>query len=143
MRLKINILLVSLCCYVLSNTSMSFAQQLPQYTQWSSHQFAINPAHAGIKNCLDVHSLFRAQWLGFEGAPKSGFLTIAAPINGVRKHAYSPRHGIGAKIETDKIGVKLGSCGIILETVKNKNKNKNELKLLLYNIFFLNILKFL
>ena len=104
MKLKINILLVGLCCYFLSNISNSIAQQLPQYTQWSSHQFAINPAHAGIKNCLDVHSLYRAQWLGFDGAPKSGFLTIAAPINGFRKHAYSPRHGVGAKIETDRIG---------------------------------------
>ena len=79
-------------------------QQLPQYTQWSSHQFAINPAHAGIKNCLDVHSLYRTQWLGFEGAPKSGFITLSAPMNGLRKHALSSRHGVGAKIEYDNIG---------------------------------------
>ena len=69
-------------------------QQLPQYTQWSSHQFAINPAHAGIKNCLDVHSLYRTQWLGFEGAPKSRFITFSAPMNSLRKHALSSRHGV-------------------------------------------------
>jgi type IX secretion system PorP/SprF family membrane protein len=81
-----------------------FSQQLPQYTQWSSHQFAINPAHAGIKPCLDVHSLFRTQWQGFEGAPKSGFLTLSVPINAKVKHWLSARYGIGAKVELDNIG---------------------------------------
>ena len=82
----------------------SYGQQLPQYTQWASHQFAINPAHAGIKPCLDAHSLFRTQWQGFEGAPKSGFLTLAVPINAKVKHWLSARYGVGAKIELDNIG---------------------------------------
>jgi type IX secretion system PorP/SprF family membrane protein len=79
-------------------------QQLPQYTQWTSHQFALNPAHAGIKNCLDIHSLFRSQWVGFDGAPKSGFLTFSAPMNSLRRHALSERHGFGVKFEYDNIG---------------------------------------
>lgn len=79
-------------------------QQLPQYTQWAFHQFAINPAHAGIKNCLDIHSLYRMQWFGFEGAPKSGFLTLSAPLSSLQKHILSSRHGVGAKIEIDNIG---------------------------------------
>lgn len=79
-------------------------QQLPQYTQWASHQFTFNPAHAGIKNCLDIHSLYRNQWLGFDGAPKNGFITLSAPMNSLRKHALSARQGIGAKIEFDNIG---------------------------------------
>jgi len=45
------------------------AQQLPQYTQWAFHQFALNPAHAGIKQCIDISTLYRNQWVGFEGAP--------------------------------------------------------------------------
>jgi type IX secretion system PorP/SprF family membrane protein len=79
-------------------------QQLPQYTQWSSHQFAINPAHAGIKSCIDIHSLYRMQWVGFEGAPKSGFLTISAPIKTKRKVYLQARHGVGLRFETDQIG---------------------------------------
>ena len=47
------------------------------------------------------------------------------------------------KIETDNIGVKLGSCGINLEIVKNKSKNKNKLKLFLFVELILNILKIL
>ena len=80
------------------------SQQLPQYTQWASHQFLMNPAHAGIKNCMDIHSLYRMQWLGFEGAPKSGFLTLSTPLGLKRKTILSARQGIGARIETDNIG---------------------------------------
>lgn len=79
-------------------------QQLPQYTQWSQHQMTMNPAHAGIKNCLEVHSLYRIQWLGFDGAPRSGFLTLSAPIQTKRKQYLSARQGIGFRFETDKIG---------------------------------------
>jgi type IX secretion system PorP/SprF family membrane protein len=81
-----------------------FAQQVPQYTQWSAHQMAMNPAHAGIKSCLDIHSLYRLQWVGFEGAPRSGFLTMSTPINTKRKQYLSARQGIGMRFETDKIG---------------------------------------
>lgn len=82
----------------------SFGQQLPQFTQWSAHQFALNPAHAGIKPCIDIHTLYRVQWLGFEGAPRSGFLTLSAPIKTKRKQYLSARQGIGLRFETDQIG---------------------------------------
>lgn len=81
----------------------TFAQQLPQYTQWSWHQFAQNPAHAGIKQCIDIHSLYRLQWVGFEGAPRSGFLTLSVPLNVKRRQYLSARHGLGLKFETDEI----------------------------------------
>lgn len=80
------------------------AQQLPQYTQWAFHQFANNPAHAGIKKCVDIHTLYRTQWVGFEGAPKSGFLSVSIPLNSKRKTFLSARHGTGFKFETDQIG---------------------------------------
>ena len=81
-----------------------FGQQLPQYTQWSQHQIAMNPAHAGIKNCLEIHSLYRMQWVGFDGAPRGGFLTLSAPIQTKRKQYLSARQGIGLRVETDRIG---------------------------------------
>lgn len=81
-----------------------FAQQLTQYTQWSFHQFAINPAHAGIKPCIDIHSLYRVQWVGFDGAPNSGFLSVSLPIDSRRTKFLSARYGTGFKFETDRIG---------------------------------------
>lgn len=89
---------------LLLTASNSFGQQLTQYSQWSWHQFAINPAHAGIKSCIDVHSLYRLQWVGFEGAPRSGFLTLSVPLDKRRKQYLSARHGLGLKFETDRIG---------------------------------------
>jgi type IX secretion system PorP/SprF family membrane protein len=83
---------------------ISYSQQIPQFTQWSSHQMALNPAHAGIKSCIDIHSLYRIQWVGFQGAPKSGFFTLSAPIKTRRKNYLSARHGLGLKFETDQIG---------------------------------------
>lgn len=84
--------------------TQSQAQQIPEYSQWFLHHLAINPAHAGIKQCIDVHTLYRMQWLGFEGAPNSGFLTVGIPINTRRRSAFSARHGTGFKFETDRIG---------------------------------------
>jgi type IX secretion system PorP/SprF family membrane protein len=84
--------------------SIVFGQQLPQYTQWSFHQMVMNPAHAGIKNCVEIHSIFRTQWVGFEGAPKSGVLTFSSPIKTKRKQYLSARHGMGFRFETDRIG---------------------------------------
>ncbi|MFO0495893.1 MAG: type IX secretion system membrane protein PorP/SprF, partial [Flavobacteriia bacterium] len=42
-------------------TGKVWSQQLPQYSQWAFHQFSMNPAHAGIKSCIDIHTLFRSQ----------------------------------------------------------------------------------
>lgn len=89
---------------LLLTTLFSFGQQIPQYSQWSMHQFAGNPAHAGIKKCVDIHTLYRLQWVGFEGAPRSGFLTVSIPLDSKRKKYLSARHGTGFKFETDKIG---------------------------------------
>lgn len=88
---------------ILMHSSVSFGQQLTQYSQWSWHQFAQNPAHAGIKRCIDIHSLYRMQWVGFEGAPRSGFLTLSVPLNAKRRQFLSARHGLGLKFETDRI----------------------------------------
>lgn len=84
--------------------SFCLGQQLPQYTQWYFHQFAGNPAHAGIKKCVDVHALYRAQWVGFAGAPKGGFVTLSVPLDSKRRQYLSARHGLGLKFENDQIG---------------------------------------
>ena len=81
-----------------------FSQQLTQYSQWSTNHFALNPAHAGIKNCLEVHSLVRMQWVGFDGAPKSGFFNLSLPLPSKRTHFLSARHGFGIRFEADQIG---------------------------------------
>lgn len=89
--------------FIVSCTSL-WSQQLPQYSQWRQHQFAGNPAHAGIKQCVDIHTLYRAQWTNFEGAPQSGFLTVSIPIQNRRRRYLGARQGTGFKFERDQIG---------------------------------------
>jgi type IX secretion system PorP/SprF family membrane protein len=95
---------IALMSFVLMFSGKSLAQQIAQYSQWSSHQFALNPAHAGIKSCIDFHTLYRTQWVGFGGAPRSGMFTLSAPLNAKRKQYFSARQGIGMRFESDRIG---------------------------------------
>lgn len=90
------------CFLTLSFTNWS--QQTAQYSQWSFNQFAINPALAGVKRCVDIRTAYRAQWIGLEGAPQSGLITINAPLQKEVKRYRDFFHGIGGKIERDVFG---------------------------------------
>lgn len=94
---------LSFIIFICAGSSLH-AQQIPEYSQWFLHQFAINPAHAGIKQCVDIHSLYRIQWVGFDGAPDSGFLSVSIPLQARKRRLLSARHGTGFKFETDRIG---------------------------------------
>ena len=79
-------------------------QQLPQYSQWFWNQLNLNPAHSGIKPCVEVKTQIRAQYLGIEGAPNSGNFTFSIPIPTLRKRFLGTRHGLGMKFERDQLG---------------------------------------
>ncbi len=99
MRRNLFLLIISLAF----SQRFVYSQQVPQYTQWSAHQLVLNPAHAGIKECVDVHTLYRLQWVGFKDGPRSGFATITLPIFTKRKKYLSARHGFGVRLESDRI----------------------------------------
>lgn len=95
---------ISSCIFFFLVLNNSSAQQISQYSQWAFHQFNSNPAHAGIKSCVDIHTGYRLQWVGFSGAPRSGFMTVSIPVNSRRKQYLTARHGLGAKFENDQAG---------------------------------------
>lgn len=82
------------------------AQQTEHYTQYQFNHFALNPALAGTKSCIDIRTGYRAQWVGVEGAPETGFLNGHGPLRFSRKNRYSygPKNGIGAMINRDAFG---------------------------------------
>ncbi len=80
------------------------AQQVPQYTQYVLNMFAINPAVAGSKDCIDVHLGYRQQWVGFPGAPVTGWATISGTIGPKRRSFHANRQGIGAFVQSDATG---------------------------------------
>ena len=61
-------------------TIKSYAQQESQFTQYMYNTGTINPAYVGSHGTLDVVSLYRNQWTGLNGAPKTLNLTGGSPI---------------------------------------------------------------
>lgn len=80
------------------------AQQIAQYTQYVFNHFSINPAVAGSKDCIDVRLGFRKQWVGFPGAPTTGWASLHGAIRSKKKPFNKSHHGIGALIEADQTG---------------------------------------
>lgn len=80
------------------------SQQLSQYTQYVFNQFSVNPAVAGSKDCIDVRMGFRQQWVGFEGAPTTGWASLHAAIKPKSKGTLGNKHGVGAFMEADQAG---------------------------------------
>lgn len=56
------------------------AQQDPQYTQYMYNMSVINPAYAGLKENLNAGLLYRDQWSGLNGAPKTFTFFAHSPI---------------------------------------------------------------
>ncbi len=80
------------------------AQQTTQYTQYLFNHFAINPALAGIKECIDVKIGHRSQWVGFDGAPSTSFGSLSLRLKGKNRKHLRSFHGLGAYIESDALG---------------------------------------
>jgi len=54
----------------------AIAQQVPHYTQFMYNMNVVNPAYAGIKNGFAGGLLYRTQWAGAEGHPRSFTLNL-------------------------------------------------------------------
>jgi len=75
---------------------VAHAQQDPQYTQYMYNMNIINPAYAGSTGTTSIGALYRSQWVGLEGAPSTGTLTIHSPVGN--------RVGLGLSLINDKVG---------------------------------------
>jgi len=74
------------------------AQQDPQYTQYMYNTQVVNPAYAGNRDVLSFGLLYRTQWVGLEGAPKTATLTADSPIGSLENM------GLGLTLVRDEIG---------------------------------------
>lgn len=89
---KIGLLII----IVLTSNYMS-AQQDAQYTQYMYNPTVINPAYADSRDVMSIFGLYRTQWVGLEGAPKTGTLSMHTPIE-------NSRVGLGLSLVNDRIG---------------------------------------
>jgi type IX secretion system PorP/SprF family membrane protein len=76
----------------------SAAQQDPQYSMYMFNGLAINPAYAGSMEGINASVLYRTQWTGIPGAPK----TLVANAH---KNFFQEKIGAGISFNNDQIGV--------------------------------------
>jgi len=73
------------------------AQQDPQFTHYMYNMSVINPGYATDNaGVINVGGLYRTQWVGAVGAPKTGTLFVHAPV--------AKRVEVGLSIVSDVIG---------------------------------------
>ncbi len=80
------------------------AQQEVQFSQYNFNYFAINPAMAGSKSCLQFALGYRKQWMNLKGAPATGFGSFTTALTPKRRSVNGTKHGIGMYVENDVIG---------------------------------------
>lgn len=78
-------------------TIVCSAQQDAQFTQYMYNTVEINPAYAGSRGVLSVFGLYRAQWVGLDGAPQTTTFSVNTPLN-------NSNLGLGVSLVNDKIG---------------------------------------
>jgi type IX secretion system PorP/SprF family membrane protein len=74
------------------------AQQESMYSQYMFNMLQINPAYAGNRVADNINVLYRHQWVGLEGAPRT------ASVSWDRR-AYESNIGYGLNLYNDRIGI--------------------------------------
>lgn len=85
-------------CLLIAGSSCMLcrAQQLPQLSQYNSHDYLYNPAVAGSRPWFEVKSAHRNQWVGIRDAPRTFMLSAITPVGS--------NMGLGGYIFTDNVG---------------------------------------
>jgi type IX secretion system PorP/SprF family membrane protein len=75
------------------------AQQDIQFSQYVFTGLTVNPAYAGYKEDLNLSAIYRQQWSGFPGAPRTMGITLDGLAN-----VKEDRMGLGLELMDDKLG---------------------------------------
>jgi type IX secretion system PorP/SprF family membrane protein len=73
------------------------AQFDPMFTQYMNNEMFINPAYAGTRGVMAATLLYRDQWVGITGAPKTQTFSINTPLG--------DKNGIGISAMSESIGI--------------------------------------
>jgi len=94
--MKSKILIVIIILGLVAN--LGLAQQEPQFSQNMFNILTVNPGYAGSNDAICATALYRNQWTGFVGAPKTGLLNVEAPVKLLKG-------GLGLTIISDELGL--------------------------------------
>lgn len=90
---------IALTIVLMISCFAGFSQQDPKFNQYMFNPLGINPAYAGSREAVSAVSLFRNQWVGFDGAPITQAFAIHAPLS-------SKKMGLGFQVQNDIIGAR-------------------------------------
>jgi len=80
-------------------TSMQVQAQFePQFTQYMFNEMFINPAYAGSREHASLTALYRNQWVGIDGAPKTQTFSGHTALK-------NEKFGVGLSVMNEEIGV--------------------------------------
>ncbi|WP_431242064.1 PorP/SprF family type IX secretion system membrane protein [Flavobacterium sp. P21] len=85
-------IVIILCAGIFSAS----AQQESQYSQYMYNTMTFNPGYTGSREVLSAMALYRTQWVGLEGAPKTMNFSIQSPLGS--------RNALGLNVVSDQIG---------------------------------------
>ncbi len=74
-----------------------FAQQDVLFSQYMFNKLTLNPGYAGSREVFSADMVYRYQWVGIEGAPKTFALSMHAPLR-------NDHIALGGYIYNDQIG---------------------------------------
>jgi type IX secretion system PorP/SprF family membrane protein len=76
----------------------AYAQQDATYNMYLFNQLYLNPAAAGSQDVINLVGVFRDQWAGLDGAPRTVNVSVDAPM---RRDQYA----LGLTIANDRLGL--------------------------------------
>jgi type IX secretion system PorP/SprF family membrane protein len=97
-------------CFILTTAVIALGQQRAQFTQYMINPFLSNPAVSGTEDYTDIRAGYRKQWTGFDGSPRSVYLSAHTNIGKSKvvknrtKNKKNGFHGLGVVITNDEIG---------------------------------------
>ncbi len=89
---------IKIILFVLAGIFSVNAQQDPQYTQYMYNTQVVNPGYAGSRDALSFGLLYRTQWVGLDGAPKTLTFSADTPVGSL------DNMGLGLSIVRDELG---------------------------------------
>lgn len=93
--MKKHLILILVCISFAISTQ---AQQDAQYSMYMFNGLYLNPAYAGSQEVISTTALYRHQWVGVEGAPRSASFAIHSPFK-------RDQYALGGIVSFDKLGL--------------------------------------
>ncbi|WP_411030115.1 type IX secretion system membrane protein PorP/SprF [Spongiimicrobium sp. 3-5] len=78
-------------------TFLALGQKEPQYTQYMYNIGSFNPAYVGSVETAEIATLYRAQWIDIDGAPRTIRVGANIPL-------ANDKHGLGFNVVNDQLG---------------------------------------